>query len=112
MIISDDLFFNVVQDFKKKDVSITDRGNLIKVYLKEKGISEREFSKRFGFPHSTVHDWVSGRQLNKKSNKLIGVYTLTDRLFYLLSINDNKDLDVRTLRKLKELKELIGVLLE
>jgi hypothetical protein len=41
MKISDELFFNIVKDWEKKDVSTEEKGRLIKIYLKEKKISQR-----------------------------------------------------------------------
>jgi transcriptional regulator with XRE-family HTH domain len=86
MKISDELFFNIVKDWEKKDVSTEEKGRLIKAYLKEKKISQRELAKQLNIPHSTVHDWVSGRQMVKYyKDKLNEVDTLLDRLLYVLS---------------------------
>jgi transcriptional regulator with XRE-family HTH domain len=86
VIISDELFFNIVKDWEKKEVSTKEKGLILKAYLKEKKISQRRLAKQLNIPHSTLHDWVSGRQMNKYyENKLNEVDGLLDRLLYVLS---------------------------
>ena len=119
MNISDDLFYNIVQDLRKKELSTAEKGELVKAYLVEHKVSEREFGRRFDISHSTVHDWVSGRQkekyyADKESSKdllLVGfsekekynVDFLLDRLLFVIS---RKDFVVtsKTRRLISELK--------
>lgn len=109
--INEDVFFNIVYDWKKHKISPEEKSNLIKKYLEKTGMSEREFSRKLGISHSTVHDWVSMRQIRdtekcqmKKLKQ--GVYMYADRLFFMLTKEIN--LTDREKKKLRELRELLN----
>lgn len=86
MIISDELFFNVVKDWEKKTISNEEKGLFIKAFMTEKNLSERKVAEIIGVPRSTVNDWISNRQMKKyykgKRNEL---NVLLDRLVFVLS---------------------------
>jgi len=104
MKISDELFFNIVKDWEKKEVTTEEKGKLISIYLKEKKISQRELAKQLNIPHSTLHDWVSGRQMDKYyKNKLNEVDVLLDRLLYVLSRKEYTKTE-KTMRLVKQLR--------
>lgn len=65
VVVSEDLFFNVVKDWEKRDVSSDDKAKFLNSYLSEFKISQRELARRLGIPFSTLHDWLSGRQKEK-----------------------------------------------
>ena len=64
-VMSEELKFNIIKLLEMKDLSTQEKGEFVKVVLKEEGISQREFARRHGLSHSTVQDWVSGRQMKK-----------------------------------------------
>ncbi len=103
MIISNDLFFNIVKDWEKRDVSTAEKGKFIQEYLSEKNISQRELARQLNISHSTLHDWISGRQMEKyyesKKNEL---FFCADKIVLLLK--SNPVVDDKTRRKLRELK--------
>lgn len=109
MNIDDDFAFNIVQDFRKKEISTIAKGLFISNYCKEKKISLREFSRETGLPYSTVQDYVSNRQARKyheiKSNQ---IFSYADRLVFLLSKNTN--LNDKEKSKLNELKKILEAL--
>lgn len=103
MIVSDDLFFNVVKDWEKRDISSEEKGRFVSAFLEEKKISMREFSRRTGIPKSTIQDWVSNRQMKKYAeSKKNEVYSLAIRLIFLLG--KNNVLDDKTKKKIRELR--------
>lgn len=104
MNISEDLFFNIVQDWKKREISSEEKSIILKSYLKSSNLSERELAKKLGVSHSTFHDWITQRQIKKyyekKSNEF---YSLIDRLIFLFNKEDFF-LDNERIKKIKELK--------
>lgn len=103
--ISDDTFYNMVYDWKKKDVSVYEKAEILRQYIKQTGISERGLGKLLDISHSTIHDWVSARQKNEAKVIKKSLFYYADRLLYLISVNE--DIDERTKAKLKELKSQI-----
>jgi len=61
-----DLKYNLICDFKKKDINPIERGRLIKEYMKENKMSIRAFMGEFGIPKSTVHDWVNFAKITEE----------------------------------------------
>jgi transcriptional regulator with XRE-family HTH domain len=114
MEIDDEIFYNIVQDFKKKNITTKQKGELIKAYIEENNISAREFGRRFEIPHSTVQDYLSLRQKDKYHSLLHiqnNPYTIADRLFFILQTKEVERSD-KLVNKLKELHNLIEELLE
>jgi transposase-like protein len=105
MNINNDLAENILLDWKKKNISPEDKSLFINELLKEKKISMRELARQLNIPHSTLQDWTSMRQQKKLENDKFHtscIYTLADRLTYLLS--KTNDFDDKTLRKLNVLR--------
>jgi DNA-binding transcriptional regulator YiaG len=98
-----DITFNTLQDFSKKEISTIEKGLFIKKILNEEKISMRELARRLNIPHSTLQDWCSNRQMTKyykaKDNEL---HKLADRLLFLLSKEEK--IDDKSLAKLRLLK--------
>lgn len=65
IVISDDLFFNIVKDFEKKNITTEDKGKFIQSFLDKNNISQRQLAKLLNIPYSTFHDWISQRQKTK-----------------------------------------------
>ena len=120
--ISEELKFNILKLLQLKELSSNEKGEFCKVIIKEQGISMREFSRRYDIPHSTVQDWISGRQMRKyyddKLNKEFnattirneldfkGLDSLLDRLLFIITKKNYKMTD-KTKRLLKDLKNEI-----
>lgn len=85
--VEDTLKFNVIKMLQMKDLTTEQKGEIVLSVMKEDKInSQREFAKRYELPHSTVHDWVSGRQMKKYyKGKMNELDTLLDRLLFVLS---------------------------
>jgi hypothetical protein len=132
MIISDDIAFNLIKDFEKRDISREDKSLFISNYLESEKISLRALSNRTRIPLGTLHEW---KTMNKwrKSHKLEEdnyvensnhykfkskkgqneISYLADRLTYLLSKpfkNDPKTLErIRALKSELDKLELGGL---
>lgn len=65
MNISDDLAFNIVKDWEKRSITPEEKSEFLKEYLKITKISQRGLARKLGISHSTLHDWVSMRQVYK-----------------------------------------------
>jgi hypothetical protein len=53
-----ELVFNLMCDLKKKELDKFQRAKLIKSYLEDTGISQRQLALSIGVPKSTVEDWL------------------------------------------------------
>lgn len=72
MEMSDELLTYVIQDLKKKELSMIARGNLIDEYMKRRNISINEASKELGIPKTTAHTYHRFAELGEdKYNTLI-----------------------------------------
>ena len=116
MEINDNIAKNIIFDFRKTEVSLEDKSKFINDYINEHGITQREFSRRFNIPHSTVQDWCSLRQskLVKSSIRVLtynnkNLDSLIERLTYLLS-KDYVKTD-KTIKRLEDLREEINKIL-
>jgi transcriptional regulator with XRE-family HTH domain len=90
---------NWLVDLKKKEVNHYERSQLIKQYLEEEQISQREFAKRLDMPHSTLQDWMLWDALTlKEYNKLLQK-GLNDTDIYRLLRDGKKE----------KKKELLGI---
>lgn len=108
----EEIFYNVLKDWSKKDISPEDKAEFIREYLRSEKISSRELSRRLNIPHSTLHDWISMRQYKKfkkikeeKEDFNNNIFKLSDRLLFLLS--NTNDIDSKTRSKLILLKSEI-----
>lgn len=112
MNIDNDIVFNIVQDWKKREISGAQKSVFIQKILDKRNISQRALAKELGVSYSTLHDWVSNRQMKKyyeQKNNEIDV--LLDRLTFLLS-KPFKPTD-KTFTRIKmlhaEIEKVIGV---
>lgn len=86
MEISNELIYNIVQDWKKKDITAEEKSKILKTILQEQKISQRTLAIRLGISHSTLHDWISMRQISKTEfRKKNEIEYLSSRLLFLLS---------------------------
>jgi transposase-like protein len=80
--IQEDLAYNIMTDWKKRNISPKQKSDFIKAYLEQEDISIRELARQLNTNYSTLQDWVSMRQTNNEKTPLD---TLIDRLTFLLS---------------------------
>ena len=66
MEISDEIIFNIIQDWKKKDIHPVDRAMLLLEYQESLDISQRELARRLDMSHSTLQDWISTNRVSKE----------------------------------------------
>ena len=66
MEISDEIIFNIIQDWKKKDIHPVDRAMLLLEYQESLGISQRELARRLDMSHSTLQDWIVMNRVSKE----------------------------------------------
>lgn len=96
--ISEDLFFNIVKDWEKRQITLEEKSLLLQEYLKQTGLSQRGLAKKLGISHSTFHDWVSMRQektrLGYVKNEL---ESLLSRLLFVVSRTEDISEKSRTL---------------
>lgn len=103
MEISEELAFNIVQDWKKKDISLEEKSKFLKSLLKELKVSQRELARVLEVPHSTLQDWISLRQIEKvKWRKENELEFLLDRLIFVLS--KPYKISEETFKKIKRIK--------
>lgn len=57
-IISAKLKNNYINDLKRLEIDPKERAQIIQDIMIRQDISQREFARRFGFPHSTIQDWL------------------------------------------------------
>lgn len=74
MDLSKDILHNWICDLRKKEVSQFDKAKLIKQYMEQNNLSIRKFAAEFGFPKSTIEDWllwikIEPEQYNKLTKK-------------------------------------------
>jgi len=119
MIISDELVFNLIKDFEKRDISREDKAQFISDVLEYKKCSLRSLSNQLHIPLGTLHEW---KTMNKwrKSQTDDGIVSngkctsrrfkknedeikyLADRLTFLLSRPFKAD--VKVMERIKTLK--------
>lgn len=110
--ISNEIIFNIIQDWKKKDIHPIDRAKLIEEYRKSLDISQRELARRMDISHSTLQDWISMGRIRKQDydklistgSKVTDVYrTLrTNRLENLAGVSDLDILLDRVINRLRK----------
>jgi len=94
MQISNELVFNIIQDWKKKDITPEQKKVFLEAYMKENKVGLRELARLLDVPHTTLFHWLNGKR--EKEEKSSSVKTnkeakeneldeLLDRLTFLLS---------------------------
>jgi hypothetical protein len=103
MELNDDFVYNIFCDFKKKNIDQIEKAKLIKTYIEEKGISQREFARQFGIPHSTVQDWLLWDRVTPEQRKEMHKNGLKDYEIYDLLRNNKhmspKEVDNKLVKK-------------
>ena len=57
MEVDDNIIFNILQDFKKKEINPMQRARLIKNFRESNKWSQRQLAKYLDMSHSTLQDW-------------------------------------------------------
>ena len=65
------LFEHFAYGLRKPELDPRKRAEIIKGYMDQKQVSQREFAKRFGFPHSTIQDWLRILRLPLKEEQAL-----------------------------------------
>lgn len=107
MQISNEVLFNIILDWKKKDVSALEKKAFLEEYMKEQKIGLRELARLLDVPHTTLFHWLKGERkeektLGKKKSSVDELDVLLDRLTLLLSrpFNPTK----QTMKKIEALQ--------
>ncbi len=90
MQISNELCFNIIQDWKKKDITPEEKKVFLEAYMKENKVGLRELARLLDVPHTTLFHWLKGEreektQSSKKIQSNNEIDDLLDRLTLLLS---------------------------
>jgi hypothetical protein len=64
-----DLVFNLMCDLKKKDIQPIAKAKLIRTYLTDINLTERQLALRLGMPHSTLQDWLRWEKTGNEEYK-------------------------------------------
>jgi len=90
MNINEDIIFNLMQDWKKRKIDKWTRANILKQFLEDKNISQRELARRLDIPKSTIEDWMLYNKLSRIEYEEVieGGYSET-QIYRML--RDNKD---------------------
>jgi hypothetical protein len=60
------LLFNFFLDHKKKEIDKIERANLLRKYIRDNNISERQLAKELGMSHSTLQDWCMYSRISRE----------------------------------------------
>jgi len=101
MNISDDLIFNILQDFRKKDVHPIDRAKFFSEYLKAKSCSQRQLAKTLDIPHSTLQDWLSYGKVSKSDYDTLINKGVSKKQVYRMVRDDRSNVSSKINRALK-----------
>ena len=88
------LIENYVLDLKKKEINPIERARLIKTFLAKKQLSQREFGKRYGIPHSIVQDWIQYDNINEDDYEKLKKNGLNEKEIYKL-LRSNRTVEKR-----------------
>ena len=94
----------IINQLKMDEIErLTDneKKELVTKLNKKHGMTEREIGKMLNKPHSTIHDWISGRQDNTPGNLHISI----DRVIEHFKRFKPEQQDFPKLNKLKEVIE-------
>lgn len=92
-----------VERFDK--LSIEERGVLVRKIKHQFGYTNRSLSEITGIPHSTLHDWASGRQDNTGTNIHISLPNIARKL---KEFKPKTQMDVEILKNiLKYIKQML-----
>lgn len=66
MEVPQEIIYNVIMDWKKKNINPIDKARFLKAYIEKEGISQRELARRLDIPHSTIQDWISYAEIEQQ----------------------------------------------
>jgi hypothetical protein len=66
-ILTDDLIFNLIQDFKKKEISMVTRGRILDEFQRRTGFSNNQTIKELGIGKTTFHTWKRFARLGEEN---------------------------------------------
>jgi transcriptional regulator with XRE-family HTH domain len=102
MIVDSDIAFNMIQDFRKKDISPVKRAELIESYREHMGLSQRALARELEIPHSTLQDWISYSKIGEcEYNQLRAKGVSREEVYHVL-----RDKRKQTKSRLKGLLEM------
>ena len=61
-----DIIWNAMIDWKKRDIDPFERAMVIKEYLLDTRLSQRQLAEQLGMPHSTLQDWLRWDRITEK----------------------------------------------
>jgi hypothetical protein len=90
MEVPEQLVENWFYDIQKKKVDPVQRAEIISLYIKEKKISQREFSRQFNIPKSNTEDWLLWKRLTKEDYENLLAKGYEKKEIYRLLRNNKK----------------------
>ena len=71
-ILTDELLFNVIQDIKKKELSMVTRGKILLEVMRRNNYSNNDAVRELGIGKTTIHTWKRAVELGEeKYNELL-----------------------------------------
>ena len=64
MKITREIAENIILDWNKNNISREEKAEFVKKYREKYKLSQREFAKRFGVPHTTTYYWENPEKMN------------------------------------------------
>ncbi len=58
MEVNSDIVHNFLLDLRKREVGKIERAQIVRAYLDERKISQRQLAREIGVAHGTVQDWL------------------------------------------------------
>lgn len=71
-----------VNDMKKKDIDKFERAAILQRMIKELGVSEREFSRRYSLHHNTLQDYLLYNEISPKEYETLQASGLSASSIY------------------------------
>jgi len=83
------LRFNAMLDWRKKDIDKWERAIIIRDYLDEFSLTQRQLAEQLGVPKSTIEDWMLYSRLTKTEYRAMKKKGLSSTDIYKL-LRENK----------------------
>jgi len=101
-VLTNDLLFNLIQDFKKKEISPIIKGKIIKMLADNTGMSINALSREMNIPKTTIHTYARYEKLGqenydnmrKEGWEVSDIHNLMKSSGYVRSAIKNKKIDV------------------